>query len=123
MRRQHAAVVAWVCWPFSTLRESRGCETGEGEGYGDGPHPFSTLRESRGCETATGSGKSSRPANLSVLSASRGGVRLVAFPQGEYDDQAFSTLRESRGCETVDRHTTQTCLNVHFQYSPRVEGV
>ena len=83
--------------------------------------PFSTLRESRGCETKI------LPLilhirALSVLSASRGGVRLVEMGLETETLRTFSTLRESRGCETAAYPGRWPWAWV-FQYSPRVEGV
>ncbi len=66
----------WKRLYFSTLRESRGCETCQSlSGMIALPY-FSTLRESRGCETED-DGMVFCPYCISVLSASRGGVRPV----------------------------------------------
>ncbi len=82
---------------FSTLRESRGCETDEEATLHQALDAFSTLRESRGCETQ-------HDAMTLIHSAT------------------FSTLRESRGCETYPPSGCFARVH-HFQYSPRVEGV
>ena len=49
---------------FSTLCESRGCETSREVDNADSRKDFSTLCESRGCETRDGAGHSGRVAQF-----------------------------------------------------------
>ena len=147
VRREEEMPEVWKRLYFSTLRESRGCETGmwdEALGYAR----ISVLSASRGGvrHRARGEATVARRA-ISVLSASRGGVRHGARAPLPPAAAHFSTLRESRGCETCNasRHVVKGRVisvlsasrggvrhlalryryanDTQFQYSPRVEGV
>jgi len=131
---------------FSTLCESRGCESADppqggwwpvdlsvlsasrgGVNHALTPTPtsgaaLSVLSASRGGVNPGSRAASSSPVHLSVLSASRGGVNPAACSRAAAVRSAFSTLCESRGCEST-RGVRAAEPRPRFQYSLRVEGV